>query len=173
LIPQFYGDYSNADFRILYNINREFENMKKALSKYVKESHGVEIKHLYTFAELEEMPDIQGNTSPFLGFENYFATDTTKGFCMRHTINSEGNWELDMSHRMFPDDVMNGLAIIHALCTKLNVKCMYLAQLYLSLLTSMRDSGLYPDLESQRLLDWDNMDLDSFLMGVDETCLTS
>ncbi len=169
VIPQFYGEYTPADYKILIRINREFEAMKKQLRKWAMENHGISLPHLYTFKEAEELPDINGNSEPFLGFENYFAADTTKGFRMSHTIEPDG-WHVDMTHRMFRDDVINGLAIILSLCMKLGVKAMYMTSLYESLISAMAKCPIYSDLAKLQIEDWSQMSLDDYLLGSTELC---
>ena len=153
LMPTFYGEYSPEAISLLHLVEKEFECMKTRLRSYYLE-RGVELNHLRTFQEMEELPDGYGVSEPFEGYLPYFVSNTTDGFRMSHNKLPEKGWEVDLTHRMFPDDVVNGLAVIRRLCSFFGTPHPTINHLYESLLGEMKAHPMYINIDDFSLTDW-------------------
>jgi hypothetical protein len=164
VVPTFYGDYTDRGIDCLEKITHEYENLRSAL-KFHCESVGTSLPDLLSFKEMEELPDSTGHSEPFIGYREYFADNTTPNHKAPHILKQDG-WVVNMHHRMFPDDVLNGLQIIIALCKLLHVDCINIVTLNDSLMDSMRDVPAYSNLDLYTIIDWSKVSLDDYLMGL-------
>lgn len=171
VMPTFYGEYSSIAISLLKRVEQEFEYMKNQLRAYYRD-RGIDPKHLRTFREMEELPDVDGNFEPFEGYLPYFAANTTDGFRMSHNKIPGKGWEVDLTHRMFPDDVVNGLAIIRRLCSFFGTPYSTIDSLYKSLLKEMQSHPMYNNIEDFALTDWDRIPVFELLCGDRDLCLT-